>query len=166
MVVMTKRRGGRDESVNGFLADLIRHKGWREKLEMHSIFPKWERVVAEHVAECARPLKIVKEVLWIEVENSTWMQQLQYEKFQILDEINRTLKYSRIRDIRFTLPTEKGAEDEYKLPHVFFESVDPSEVKRFEEQVSVIEDEPTREAMIRLWYLSRACRREKKKQKQ
>ena len=130
-------------------------------MDMHSFFPVWEKVVSENAAACSRPLKIVKDVLWLEVENSTWMQQLLFEKMQILDDINATLKLSRIRDIKFVLPQDGNPPKGEETGEISFVPPDPEAVRRFEEQVSVIEDDASREALMRLWYLSKACRRTK-----
>lgn len=150
------------QSISKVLPEVARYKGWDVKLDMHSFFPIWEKVVDENVSCCSRPLKIVKNVLWLEVENSTWMQQLQFEKSRILDDINATLKLSRIRDIKFLLPLEEDRKPVYALPDITFIPPDPEELRKFEEQVGVIEDDAIRESLIRLWYLSKACRRKQK----
>lgn len=143
------------------MPDVVRHHGWEMKLDMHSFFPKWNKVVGKQVSECSRPLKIVKNILWLEVENSAWMQQLQFEKAQILEDINKTLKISRIRDIKFILPDEsdKVEPQEQKLTFV---SPDPLDLHAFEKQAAIIEDEEARDALVRLWYLSKACRKDEK----
>jgi len=160
---MGRAKKYKQRSVSGVLPDVVKEKGWQVKLDMHSFFPRWHKVVDARVSECSRPLKIVKDVLWLEVENSTWMQQLQYEKMQILDDINATLQLSRIRDIKFLLPKEEVVAPQYELPPVSFTTPDPEKVASFENQISVIKDEAIRESLMRLWYLSQACRRDKKK---
>ncbi|MEE4240711.1 MAG: DUF721 domain-containing protein [Desulfopila sp.] len=147
------------QNLSGILPEVVRHKGWAVKLDLHSIFPIWEKVVGEEIADCSRPLKIVKNVLWLEVENSTWMQQLQFEKCRMLDAINACLKISKIKDIKFLLPRRDNEPPVRKLPEIVFVSPDPEELRKFEEQVGVISDEAIRESLVRLWYLSKACRR-------
>lgn len=156
---MGTARNRKNRTVSGVLPDVVRHKGWDVKLDMHSFFPVWDKVVGEEVAGCSRPLKIVRNVLWLEVENSTWMQQLQFEKSRMLDDINATLKISRIKDIKFLLPRRCEEPPVRKQPEIVFVPPDPEELRKFEEQVGVIEDEAIREALIRLWYLSKACKR-------
>lgn len=159
---MGSDRGKSQRKVAGILPDILSHHGWHKKLEMHSFFPQWEKIVGETVAECSKPKKIVKDVLWVEVSNSAWMQQLQFEKFQILEDINATLRHSRIRDIKFTLPQEKDEKQKIGIPPLLFSTPDPDKLSRFEKQAEVIQDDAARKALIRLWYLSQACRREKK----
>ncbi len=158
---MGSRKVKKSGVVSRVLPDIVDHKGWKMKLDMHSFFPIWHKVVSENVASCSRPLKIVKDTLWLEVSNSSWMQQLQFEKRQILQDINATLKISRIRDIKFILPQDdKGAREKDEKP-LSFVSPDPEVLQKFEQQVGVIEDDAIRDSLIRLWYLSKACRREK-----
>ncbi len=138
---------------------MARHQGWAAKLDMHSFFSKWAEIVEEEIAECSRPLKIVKDVLWIEVESSAWMQQLQFEKLRILEAVNATLKMSRLKDIKFVLARGDDETGGYELPELSYNPPDPEELKIFEEQVSVIEDDKIRDSLVRLWYFAKACKR-------
>lgn len=158
---MTAKKRKKYDQVADVLPEVTRHQGWDVKLDMHSFFPKWKNIVSEDVASCSRPLKIVKDTLWLEVENSTWMQQLQYEKLRILEAINATLKLSRIRDIRFILPHDSGEQAKQSGPGISYVPPERKELEKFEQQVSVIEDEASRQALIRLWYLAKSCRPDK-----
>jgi hypothetical protein len=142
------------------LPEVSRHQGWNVKLDMHSFFPKWQDIVGEEVAGCSKPLKIVKDTLWLEVENSTWMQQLQFEKLRILEAINVTLKISRIRDIRFVLPRDHEDGGKERIPVLRYIPPDTEELQEFEKQASIIEDEASRNALVRLWYLAKSCKPE------
>ncbi|PIE63833.1 MAG: hypothetical protein CSA26_10950 [Desulfobacterales bacterium] len=158
------KKGYRNQTcaLAAVLPDIISHKGWKVKLDMYSFFPDWEQIVAGNAAACSRPLKIKKDTLWVEVENSSWMQQLQYEKYQILADINARLKFSRIKDIKFTLPEGDRKEPKPERARLTFVSPDPQEVERFEKQIESIEDDRTRKAIFWLWYLSRSCKRKKR----
>jgi hypothetical protein len=138
------------------LPGVLRDRGWEAQVELHSIFPHWAEVVDADTAAHAEPLKIVKGTLWVEVENSAWLQQIQFQKMFLLESINAFLKNARIRDIRFVLPKieRKPPPEE---PQLKFVAPPRDELKHFEEQASFIEDEATREALVRLWYLSKAC---------
>ena len=138
------------------LPGVLRDRGWEAQVELHSIFPHWSEVVDETTAAHAEPLKIVKGTLWVEVENSAWLQQIQFQKMFLLESINSFLKNVRIRDIRFVLPTLER-KPRHEEPRLKFVAPPRDELKRFEEQAAFIEDEATREALVRLWYLSKAC---------
>ncbi len=154
-----EQRKNAKKLLAAILPRVMKDNGWEARLEMHSIFPDWEKVVDETTATYAQPLKIVKETLWIEVENSAWMQQFQYQKIMLLKTINGHLKNSKIKDIRFVLPHE-SRKAKVEEPKLKFVAPPRDEVEKFEEQSSFIEDEASREALVRLWYLSKACRRE------
>jgi len=158
---MTAKKRKKYAQVADVLPEVTRHQGWDVKLDMHSIFPKWKNLVDPDIASCSKPLKIVKDTLWLEVENSTWMQQLQFEKLRILEVINATLRLSRIRDIRFVLPRDSGEQAKKSGPGLSYVPPETKELERFEQQVSIIEDEACREALIRLWYLAKSCRPKK-----
>lgn len=149
-----------DQSLQATFAGIIRDKDWEKKFDQHRVFHKWGDLVDSETAACARPLKVVQDVLWVEVENSAWLQQLQFKKLALLDILNDYLRVSYFTDIRFTVGTRAAAveHDQPKRPRM----VPPSgeEIEQFEKLVAGIEDEETRESLIRFWYVSQAVRRE------
>ena len=154
---MSRRQFSQNEKLlSAILPGVVRDKGWRDKLELHSFIPHWKTLLDETTAAHTEPLKIVKGILWVEVENSAWLQQLQYQKMFMLESINGFLKNQKIDDIRFVLARDevRGKNEGNELQFI---PPSPEEVKAFEEQVSIIEDEETRERLVRLWYLTKAC---------
>lgn len=149
-----------DQSLQATFAGIIRDKDWEKKFDQHRIFHKWTDLVDRETAGCSRPLKVVQDVLWVEVENSAWLQQLQFKKLQLLEDLNDYLRVSYFTDIRFTVVAQSTTteQEEDKRPRM----VPPSgeEIEQFEKQVASIEDEETRQALIRLWYVSQAVRRD------
>lgn len=118
--------------------------------------------------EYAQPLKIERGVLWLEVANSSWLQQLQYEKLELLDTLNSCFRLSRLKDIKMVLP--KGKKDQggkagqgEKKSGATVQFVRPSEEKiaAFQRQVECVADEKCREALMQFWYLAQACKRKK-----
>jgi predicted nucleic acid-binding Zn ribbon protein len=97
------KKNEKKESLASALPGLIRDKGWEKQLDLYSLFTEWEKIVDKTTAEHTRPLKIVRGVFWVEVDNSSWIHQLRFEKLYILEKLNAVLKLSRISDIKFTL---------------------------------------------------------------
>lgn len=150
------REKDKKKEIANIVPSVLRGRGWEAQMELHSIFSNWKKVVDETTAAHAEPLKIVKGTLWVEVENSAWLQQFQYQKIFLLKSINASYKNVAIRDVRFVLQqAEKKVEKEE--PKVQFTSPPKELVAAFREQASFIEDEETREALIRFWYLAKAC---------
>ena len=153
-------RGGKTDKLSTSLPEIMRDKGWERKLDQHRVFIDWQSLVEETTAAHSRPLKVVKDVLWLEVENSSWMQELQYQKFFLLQTLNEYLKISRFSDIRFVVEERKKEAVVKKEKSIRFVPPSTADVERFKEQISFIEDEQIRESLMRLWYLSQACRKD------
>ena len=152
-------RGRKTDRISAGLPEIMRDKGWEQKLDQHRVFIDWQSLVDETTAAHSQPLKVVKDVLWLEVENSSWMQQLQYQKFFLLQTLNEYLKISRFSDIRFVVEEKKKEAVVKKEKSIRFVPPSTADVERFKEQISFIEDEQIRESLMRLWYLSQACRK-------
>ena len=157
---MSVRKQKTDISLAKLLPLLVRDKGWEKQLDLYSIFDKWNEIIGEDVSLYAKPLKIDRGVLWLEVENSSWLQQFQYEKLDFLDALNSFLKIARLKDIKMVLPKGKKKEPERKKSvTVTFVRPPEEKIAAFERQVQGIEDEKCREALMQFWYLSQACKR-------
>ncbi len=142
-----------------FLPGLVKEKGWEVQVELHSLFLDWREIVGE-IADYASPDKIKKNVLFIQVGNSAWMQQLQYRKVELLDRLNRRLKLSQVVDIRFTLADRDTKEpDKQDSDTIRFEPPPKEKQEAFRNQINSIKDEDVRESLMRIWYLSQACKR-------
>ena len=149
-------------SVDDILQGLIRINGWQKQLDLYSIFSKWSELVAGDISEHARPVKIERDVLWLEVENSSWMAEFSYYKLDILERVNDSLSLGRIRDVKMALP-KKGRRfipaKPATGPKVIFESLDPELVEAFERKTSFIADEDCRQSLMNFWYIANACKR-------
>ncbi len=148
------------ESLASALPGLIKDKGWEKQIDLYSLFTKWGKIVDTTMAAHTRPLKIVREILWVAVDNSSWVHQLRFEKLRILEQVNAVLKLSRIKDIKFTVAEKSNDSGKKAKKTVAFSPVDPVELASFENQAGLIEDEASRKALVRLWYLYKACRRD------
>lgn len=161
---MVAKKKNSSVNVADFLPSLVRHKGWEKQLDLHSIFPKWKELVNEDFAEHAVPLKIEREVLWLEVENSSWLQQLQYGKFELLADLNDFLRLGWLKDIKMVLPSRKDKlsfNPDEKGPSIRFIRPSPEKIASFQNQVECIEDEKCRDALMQFWYLANACKESK-----
>jgi hypothetical protein len=145
------------------LPSLLQDKGWEKQLDLHAIFPKWKELVRQEIWEHAMPLKIDRGVLWLEVENSSWLAQLQYDKIEILEAVNSILRIGRIKDVKMVLPKKKDKNPYFdgvkSGPAVQYQKIPAAEIEQFKEQISGITDEKCRESLMQFWYLAHACKR-------
>ncbi len=157
-----ERQKGDTRSVDTVIADLIRANGWETQLEMYSLFSRWTELVSEAVGAHSQPVRIDRSCLWLEVENSAWMAQFQYEKYAIMDALNAVLRLGRIRDVKMALPKKGRVFTPLKppLPKIVYSPPPEEEIKQFRQRLDgVIEDDACRESLEHFWYLSHACRR-------
>jgi hypothetical protein len=158
-----KKRADKQNTIAGVLPLLLREMGWEKQLDLHSIFVGWREIVGEELYEHARPHKVERGVLWLEVDTSSWLQQLQFTKLDLLESLNRRLKLSTLRDIKMVLPKGRGFQQEEKPgPAVTFVPPSADKIAAFQRQVECIADEKCREALMQFWYLAEACKRETK----
>lgn len=159
---MVVKKKNSSVNVATLLPKLVRSKGWEKQLDLHSIFPEWENLANEDFVAHARPLKIERNVLWLEVENSSWLQQFQYGKYELLGDLNGFLRLSQLKDIKMVLPSRKDKlsfDPDKKGPPVRFERPSSEKIAAFQEQVNCIDDEDCREALMQFWYLANACKK-------
>ncbi len=148
------------DAIASFLPGLVKEKGWEVQVDLHSLFLDWQDIVG-NVAQYASPEKIKTGVLYIQVENSAWLQQLQYQKVELLEKLNARLKLSHLQDIRFILASEgKKQKEQEQKSAVRFEPPPAEEQEAFRNQIASLENEEIRESLMRIWYLSKACKRD------
>ncbi len=82
----------------------LRWKLWRS----------WESVVGETVSKACEPVSYDRGLLWIWVKNSTWLQELQFLKPELLRKINHWAQTDFISDIKFTLNRREIPDDMYE----------------------------------------------------
>jgi len=92
-----------NEIVSGIFHDSPTH-GRKDLFMIHTI---WHKAVGEKIAENTLPQTIRKNILFVTVSNSVWMQELQFLKDQIREKINKDLPTLTIHDIRFKIGTVK-----------------------------------------------------------
>ena len=61
----------------------------------------WESIVGDKIGQNTTPDKVEHGVLTVKVKNSTWRQELVFEKQNILTKLNLKLGNKTIREIRF-----------------------------------------------------------------
>ena len=100
---MNKRKSKPPEQVNAVLERVLSSLNLGLKVKQYRIWDVWNSVVGEAIARQAQPQQIRAMVLWVNVSSSTWMQQLEFMKRQIVERINERIGEKVISDIRFRI---------------------------------------------------------------
>jgi len=157
---MMKKRSNSLLELGNLLPQLSQQHGWEEQLDLHSIFMNWHELLESDITDHCQPLKIVQKVLWIEVENSAWLQQFQFQTVLLLEILSKSLRISKLKGLRFCVEEKQmqaASQSESSLKYV---QPPAKDVANFERQAGVISDQEARDALVRFWYLSQACRKE------
>lgn len=100
---MHKRKSKTPEKVNAVLERVLSSLNLGFRVKQHRIWDVWNSVVGDAIARQAQPQQIRAMVLWVTVSSSTWMQQLEFMKRQIVERINERMGEKVISDIRFRI---------------------------------------------------------------
>lgn len=149
------RPRGKITAIGNLLGNLSFEKKWRERLGLHALFLFWNEVVGEEIAGRAQPTIIRGTVLWVEVSDPVWLQQLHLERGTLLAEINRRLPgETKLTDIRFQLnslldrePALVPAEEPPPEP----QPLSREEAHELDSLLATLADDEARATMRRFW---------------
>jgi hypothetical protein len=97
---MIRRPKMKQATRAGDLVDrLLKGFGLDDRLQQYRALIIWEEVVGPQIAAHTRPVRIRDGILEINVDQPTWMQQLQLMKPKILAQLNAELGKATIKDL-------------------------------------------------------------------
>jgi hypothetical protein len=153
--------------LGSLLASALHQKNWQRRLRLHQVFLFWDEVVGGEIARHAQPRVIRGGVLWLAVSDSIWMQQLQFERHQLLELLNARLSEGEgparsagaaegaplcLTDLKFQLdPSLRRRKKEGRPAKPVGQAIDHDRFAQFSESLNSIADPETRECMKRLW---------------
>jgi predicted nucleic acid-binding Zn ribbon protein len=100
----------RTKSIGELLPNVLKGLGLEQKLEEVRLRDEWRDVVGEAIGGRSRPLKIRGNTLIVEVVNSTWMNEIQFHRGEIIRKVNRGFPGLKIEEIRLQLERERERE--------------------------------------------------------
>ncbi|OGQ14988.1 MAG: hypothetical protein A3B70_04270 [Deltaproteobacteria bacterium RIFCSPHIGHO2_02_FULL_40_11] len=89
-------------SIDSFLEQFLKQRGWDTKLQEYKIWTHWETIVGPQLAKKCSPKHLKNGLLTLEVSQSTWMTQLQFIKPQLIDKIKTSFGV-HLKDIKLKL---------------------------------------------------------------
>lgn len=146
---------GKIVRIDALLGEMVENRNWRRNLALNRVFEFWNDAVGSDIAAHSQPKVIRGKVLWVDVTDSIWMQQLHFQKEHLREVINKRIAYEEgIEDIRFNLvnrlkpvlPEKTAAK---KSPVI--NNPDPKKLQAFEKLISSIGEEKTRNSLRTIW---------------
>lgn len=84
----TARGHGGPSPLGEALGEFLRKHGLEGEVEGQAALSRWEDVVGERIAGVARPTGVARGVLFVEVESSAWLSELNLMRHDILRRLN------------------------------------------------------------------------------
>lgn len=101
---MAKRQGmDRPVPVKEVLAGFLKPGDWQALEHRRRIREVWDRVLPDSLLAHTRLLDVRRRELWVEVSASPWVQELQFLKPKILQELAKALGPGLVREVRFAV---------------------------------------------------------------
>jgi predicted nucleic acid-binding Zn ribbon protein len=95
-----------DEALEGALRSL----GVEGLVDEYKVVKGWERVVGGRVAEKSRARRINHGLLFVEVENNVWMQEIRFHEREIIAKMKRMFPGVRVKGLKLKLERKRGEE--------------------------------------------------------
>ena len=89
------------EHIAGALKKFIKKQGIENEINQQKAIDVWAEVVGKKIKEHTEPVDVRFGVLTVKTSSPVWRQELQFQKKGIVDSINKRLKKTTIKDVRF-----------------------------------------------------------------
>ena len=89
------------EHLKKAIKTAINKAGIENALKQESAVFLWKEVVGRKVAKAAKAEKVDRGTLIVKTDSSVWRQELQMQKEQLIEKINKKIGSAAIKEIRF-----------------------------------------------------------------
>ena len=97
-------RFNRPTEIGTILKSALRSKGIDKELDKYQFVLEWDQIVGREIAGKTTPEYLRGSTLVVKVSDSTWAQELSFQKDVIINRMNRRFgDTSKINDIRFVV---------------------------------------------------------------
>lgn len=100
-VVQHRRRQRPTQKIGDVLSSLLARRGYAQIQSGLELQQAWVEAVGDHLARHSRAARLRRGVLQIVVQNSIAMQELSFQKAELLKRVKQILVGEKIRDLRF-----------------------------------------------------------------
>ena len=83
------------------LKESLKKAGLYDGVKSVRVLEVWPKVVGERIANKTEANYIKSGILFVKVFNSTWRQELQFQKKEIIQKLNKQVKEKTVREIKF-----------------------------------------------------------------
>ena len=127
------------EDIRGLIKGLEGQESWQAQRQFRLVLLHWPKAVGFAVARKTRPVSIHRGTLHVATATAAWAQSLAYERFKILQKLNRHQSHP-LRNIRFS--TAYWNQSQQSASSQARQAAHPSLVQRSQQQ-TLAEPKPT-----------------------
>lgn len=89
------------KQIGNILAQYLRDLGLEQSIMRHEALLYWPDVVGPTIAEITQPQYISNHILFVQVNNMSWRNELVYYKIEIIKKLNEKIGSPLIKEIKF-----------------------------------------------------------------
>jgi hypothetical protein len=147
---MRRSKRAMDFNVNAAVKGALHKLNLDARMKGYAAWMVWDKAVGDTIAQQAQPAFMRGGVLFVKCSSSAWMQQLQFMKGKICEQLNQQLGKEVIKDIRFQMgvidhPSRSNASSTEKKV-----VLDATEQARIDEALRPLADPEIREIARRI----------------
>lgn len=98
-----RKKGNKPVSIASVLGQSSNALGLKGTIKYYRIWARWEKIAGKTIAAHARPARMQRQTLIVRVDHSSWMQELNLLKPQIMAKIEEELPDAAPKKIRFEM---------------------------------------------------------------
>jgi len=116
-----KKKTRRPVAISSVLERVMKDLGIGARVKIVRIITRWDKIFSPPVSRVSLPRDLKGKTLFIEVQDSVWLQQLTFMDQLIMDRINQEFGPGTVRKVCFSVgpvPERQGAEEEGPGPNL------------------------------------------------
>lgn len=138
--------------IGGILEKVLKNLGISGQLKLIRIMTQWERIFGPPISLITFPRDLKGKTLFVDVQDSVWLQQLTFMDKMIMDKVNQGLRSKSVEKIHFSVGIiperiETIADPVKPLEEMTLDNKDLDEIS---ECVSSVQDMELRKSLRRL----------------
>lgn len=98
-----KSKTGSCKPLSDILADVVPRCQGGIGTSARSVWMHWDRVVGDTLSRNAQPAAFKAHTLVVHVSSSVWLQELHFQKADLIDRLNQAAGAGVVEDIRFKI---------------------------------------------------------------
>jgi len=99
--IKRKKGDGRIKKLDGAIGHFKETLRIDEMAETYDVLAKWSEIVGEKLGNHIRPVQLMNTTLFVKSDGAVWMNEFNFVKRQVIQDLNKRLGRPLIRDIRF-----------------------------------------------------------------